>query len=809
MTLLQDLRYALRSFRKSPGFTFTALLTIALGVGANTAIFSVVNGVLLRPLPLGEPERIVLVGHRYTKIHLETGVSAIGFRFYHDQNRVFEKSAAFTGWEANLANGGEPERLVGQRVTSEYFAALGIGPIVGRAFTADEEQVGGAGDKVVILSEGLWAREFGRDPRILNKTIVVNGEAHTVVGVFRNGFRFGTDDIAIWKPLAFTPDQVSGCWGCEWLGMVARLKPGVGADAVERDLGRITRLVVAMPSSFRDGNWLLYSKSATEQVTGSVRPALLVLMGAVAFVLLIACANLANLLLARATARQREIAIRTAMGAGRGRLARQLLTESVFLSAIGGAAGLLLAWAAVKGLVASNPVNLPRIDAVGIDGRVLVFTGGITLLLGFLFGLAPAVQAARPALTGMLKDGVRASHRGGLRSALVVAEVALSLVLLIGAGLMLKSFRRWIAVDPGFRAERVLTFGVSLPNATYGKPEQQVAFFDQLRRGLAALPGVEAAGGNVALPMSNANWTRSFQVEGYTPPTNTSGPWGDFRAVTPGYFETMGIPIKRGRAFDETDIAGGRKVAVVDEVLAKKYWPGQDPIGKRVGFQQSRDSTTWLEIVGVVGHVMQNSPKDDEHTQLYQAFSQAPFTQLGLAVRTRAEPVALVPAIRRLVLAIDAQQPIFDIKAMEERVSGSSAQPRFLSLLLGLFAALAATLAAIGIYGVMSYTVAQQTRELGIRLALGAETGNVLRLVLNRGLALAGLGVAIGVGGAFALARLAASALLEKTLYQTSAVDPVIFSSVAAGLVAVAFAATWVPARRATRVDPVVALRAE
>ena len=806
-TLLQDLRYALRSFRKSPGFTFTALLTVALGVGANTAIFSVVNGVLLRPLPLGEPERVVLVGHRYTKINLETGVSAIGFRYYHDQNRVFEKSAAFTGWEANLANGGEPERLLGQRVTSEYFAALGLQPLIGRAFTRDEEQEGA--DKVVILSEALWARDFGRDRGILNKTIVVNGEAHTVVGVSRNGFRFGTEETDIWKPLAFTKDQISGCWGCEWLGMVARLKPGMTAAAVNGDLDRITKLVIAMPGSFRDGNWLLYSKSATEQVVGNVRPALLVLMGAVAFVLLIACANLANLLLARATARQREIAIRTAMGAGRGRLARQLLTESILLSTIGGGAGLLLAWGAVRGLVASNPVNLPRMDAVGIDGRVLAFTAGVTVLLGFLFGLAPAVQAARPALTGMLKDGLRASHRGGLRSMLVVAEVALALVLLIGAGLMLKSFRRWIAVDPGFRAERVLTFGVSLPNATYGKPEQQIAFFDRLRQGIAALPGVEAVGGNEALPMSNANWTRSFQVEGYQPPANTSGPWGDFRVATPGYFETMGIPLKRGRTFDETDQAGGRRVAVVDEVLAKKYWPGQDPIGKRVGFQSRGDSVAWLDIVGVVGHVMQNSPTDDEHTQLYQVFSQAPFTQVGLAVRTRGDPLSLVPAIRRLVLSIDPQQPIFDVKPMEERVSGSSAQPRFLSLLLGLFAGLAATLAAVGIYGVMSYTVAQQTRELGIRLALGAESGSVLRLVLNRGLVLAGLGIGIGVAGAYALARVVASKVLEKTLYQTSAADPAVFVVVALGLVAVAFAATWVPARRAMRVDPVVALRAE
>src|ERR1041385_5960268 len=482
-TFLQDVKFALRSFRKSPGFTLTALLTVALGIGANTAIFSVVNGVLLRPLPFADPARLVLVGHRYKSIHLETGTSAIGFLYYHDQSKSFEHSAGFTGWEANLARGPESERLVGQQVTSEYFATLGIPMVLGRGFTKEEEEQGK--DKVVILSEGLWTREFGRDRSILNQPLVVNGEAHTVVGIAREGFRFGTDATAIWKPLTFSPDQRAGCWGCEFMGMLARLKPGVTPEALQSDLDRLASQVRGIPNSFRDTNWGLYSKSATEQVVGNVRPALLVLMGAVGFVLLIACANLANLLLARATARQREIAIRTAMGAGRGRLARQLLTESILLSTIGGGAGLLLAWGAVRGLVASNPVNLPRMDAVGIDGRVLAFTAGVTVLLGFLFGLAPAVQAARPALTGMLKDGLRASHRGGLRSMLVVAEVALALVLLIGAGLMLKSFRRWIAVDPGFRAERVLTFGVSLPNATYGKPEQQIAFFDQLRRGLA------------------------------------------------------------------------------------------------------------------------------------------------------------------------------------------------------------------------------------------------------------------------------------------------------------------------------------
>ncbi len=801
-TLLQDIRYALRSFRKSPGFTLTALLTVALGVGANTAIFSVVTGVLLRPLPLGEPERVVLVGHDYKSINLKAGVSGAGFKFYQAQNRVFEKAAAFTGWEANLAGDGEPERLVGQRVTSEYFAALGIAPVTGRGFTAEEEQLGN--EKVLVLSEGLWARSFGRDRSVVGKSLVVNGEAHVVVGVMPNGFQFGTDPIAIWTPLAFTPEQVDpNCWGCEWMSMVARLKPGVTIDAAQKDLDRLAAEVRQNQASNRDADWGLYSKAATEQVVGNVRPALLVLMGAVGFVLLIACANLANLLLARATARQREIAVRTAMGASRMRLARQLLTESVLLSVIGGTAGLLLAYGAVRGLVASNPVNLPRMDAVGVDGTVLLFTSGITVLLGLVFGLAPAIQAARPALQGMLKDGVRSTHGGaGLRATLVVSEVALALVLLIGAGLMMKSFRKWVSVDPGFKSELVLTFGISLPKAKYPEDAQQTAFFDRVRQELGALPGVVAVGGNVSLPMTNNNWTRSFRVEGYQPPPNANGPWGDFRTVTPGYFGAMGIPVKEGREFEQSDAAAGRMVAIVDEVLAKKYWPGQSAIGKRVGYGGA--TPRWLEVVGVVGHVMQNSPKDDEHTQLYQPVAQAPFTGLGFAVKTRGEPLALVPAVRKLVLAVDPQQPIYDVRTMEERFSGSSSQPKFLSLLLGLFAAVAATLAAVGIYGVMSYTVAQQTRELGIRIALGAGTGSVLRLVLNRGLVLAGVGIALGVGGALGLGK-----VMSTQLFQTKAADPVVFGIVSLGLVGVALLATLIPARRAMRVDPIVALRSE
>jgi predicted permease len=404
----------------------------------------------------------------------------------------------------------------------------------------------------------------------------------------------------------------------------------------------------------------------------------------------------------------------------------------------------------------------------------------------------------------MLKDGVRSSHGGaGLRATLVVSEVALAIVLLIGAGLMLKSFRRWVAVDPGFNPERVLTMSVSLPSARYPGAPERVAFFDRLRQGIAAIPGEDKEVGNVALPKSNNNLTWSYMVEGYQPPPNGNGPWGDFRIATPGYFAAMGIPVKRGREFDEGDLRDGRKVAIVDEVLANKYWPGQDPIGKRVG-RGSDSNPDWWEVVGVVGHVMQNSPRDDEHTQLYRPFAQQSGARLGLAIRTRGAPLAIESAVRQLVLAQDPQQPVYDVMPMEARVSGSSSQPRFMSLLLGLFAAVAATLAAVGIYGVMSYTVAQQTRELGIRMALGAETSNVLRLVLNKGLVLAGVGIGIGLGGALALGKVMAS-----QLFQTRAADPLVFAGVSAGLVVVALLATLIPARRATRVDPVVALRAE
>jgi putative ABC transport system permease protein len=805
-TLLQDIRFALRGFRNAPGFTAVAVLTLALGIGANTAIFSVVHGVLLAPLPFREPDRLVVVGHHYPQINLKASVSAPGITFYRAENRVFESLSSFTGWNANLTVEGVPERVIGQLVQADYFGTLGVPVLRGRDFGPDEEQDAGA--KVVILSDGLWARAFGRDPAVLERSLVINGESYRVIGVVANGFQQAVP-AEIWAPLVFTPAQLTpGNWGNEFMGSVGRLRPGVTLEAAEADLERMAAMVRNIDGSFRDANWGLYLLTARDQLFGSVRPALLVLMGAVGFVLLIACANLANLLLVRASVRQREIAVRTALGAGRGRLIRQLLTECLLLALIGGAAGLLVARLAIGGFLAINPGNMPRAGEIGLDGPVLLFVLVVSLAIGVLFGLAPAWQLSRPAMFGMLKDGVRGTGdgmgRGSLRATLVVCEVALSLVLLIGAGLMIKSFQNLVDVDPGFDASQVMTAAIALPTAKFPEPAMRADFIERVIEGVAALPGVEVAGGVTGLPMTGQNSTRSFSVEGFQVPDGANGPWGDYRIAAPGYFEVMQVPLVRGRTFTAADRMGAPLVAVVDEVLAERYWPGENPLGKRIGWNVTADSIGWREVVGVVAHVIMGGPRDDVRTQMYVPALQVPPNGVMIVARVAGEPAALAGPIRQVVTAMDPDQPIFDAQAMTARLAGSTAQPRFTMLLLGLFGAMALALAAIGIYGVMSYSVAQQTRELGIRLALGAETGSVLRLVLNRGLVLALLGVVVGLGLALALGR-----LVQSQLYEVSPRDPGIFVVVAIVLGVVAVVSSYLPARRATRVDPIVALRME
>src|SRR5688500_11520393 len=807
-TFLKELRYGARRLKLSPAFTTVVVLTLALGIGANTAIFSVVNAVLLKPLPYREPDRLVTVEHFYPSLdNMKAPVSVRGFIDYRDSTESFSTMAVQSGWGANLTGLGDPERIQGSRVTGQYFATLGASAARGRTIVPGEDVEGK--ERVVVLSHALWQRLFAGDPTAVGKTVQLNGNTYDIIGVMPPHFRdFHNRQAEFWVPLAFTPAQLSGNgYTNEWLMLSARLKPGLTLQAAQNEMKLFgEQLKQTFPDQFPP-DWGLVTTPLSEKATGRIRPALLMLLGAVGFVLLIACANVANLLLARAAGRQKEVAIRTALGASRADLVRQLLAESFLLAAIGGAVGLGLAYVGVKALSASSLARLVAADGVPMDGTVLAFTAVLSLVTGRLFGLVPAAQISMTNFHDTLKEGGRSAtaDRGSntARRVLVVAEVALALMLLTGAGLLIKSFSMILGVSPGFEPRNVLTMGISLPVARYPNDTVRVAFWDDALARIATIPGVRGVAATTVMPFGGCWATGTFNVEGYTPKEGENNPWGDIRIASPGFAEAMKIPLKSGRFFNDQDVEGSPEVVVVDEEMVRRYWKDTDPVGKRIFFgDPGAADIDYLTVVGVIGHVKQEGLDAEDRVQLYFPHRQAVTGNMNVLVRTSVPPTSIIPQVRSAILAIDKDQPIAQVRTMEELLAQSVGQRRLSMLLLGVFAGVALLLASIGIYGVMSYSVAQRGHEIGIRMALGAARTTVLKLVLRQGMSLVAIGLAIGIAGALVLTR-----YLESQLFGVKPTDPLTFTLVAVVLATVALVATLVPAMRATKVDPMVALR--
>jgi predicted permease len=811
--LLQDLRYGIRMLAKKPAFAAVAVLALALGIGANTAIFSVVNAVLLRPLPFKDPDRLMIVWEDNTKLGFPKDTPApANFVDWRDQNQVFDGMAAVATQTFNLTGAGEPEKLEGQRVSASFFPLLGVEPTLGRSFLPEEDRP--EGERVVIMSHGLWQRRFGSDPAIVGKPLTLNGQPYTVVGVMPKSFRFPdpfeseTEENSVWVPIAFSSQEASNRGG-HYLLVYARAKPGVTVKQAQADMNTIA---ARLQQQYPDTNTSLGAvvTSLHEQVVGDIRPALLILLGAVAFVLLIACANVANLLLARAAARQKETALRTALGASRSRLIAQFMTESVLLAALGGAVGLLLAVVGMRVLVALMPANLSQAKDINIDAKVLGFTLLVSLVTGVIFGLAPALHASRPDLNESLKEGGKGTAgvaRSRVRGLLVISEVALALVLLIGAGLLINSFLRLRSVDPGFNADNLLTMKVVLPRLKYPDPVRRTAFYDELLQRVSSLPGVQSAGVTTNLPLTFKGNNGGVTIEGRPEPAPDERPIVITRTVSPDYFRTMNIPVLKGRQFSPQDTADKPGVVIVSEATARQFWPGEDAIGKRIKLGGFNSDAPWLSVVGVAKDVRQFELDIAPKPQAYFPYAQMTYSYLAprdLVVRTSGDPLGLAAAVRGEVWAIDKDQPVSNVATMEQILSNSVARQRFNMLLLVIFAAVALVLAAVGIYGVISYSVTQRTHEIGIRMALGATSKDVLTLVVGQGLKLVSAGVGIGLGSAFVLTR-----LMQSLLFGVSATDPTTFAAISAVLVAVAMLASYVPARKATKVDPMVALRYE
>ena len=809
--MLQDLHYAVRILFKSPGFTAIALITLALGIGVNSAIFSVVNAIVLRPLPYPDSHQLMVIWGNLHKTGLEEiEISVLELKDFQQQCQAFDQIAAYSTQGLNLTGVDQPERLRGAAISANLFPTLAVQPHLGRNFVAEEDQPGN--DNRVIISHSLWQRRFGGDPNTVNRTVQLDGRAMTVVGIMPADFHFPNKDVEAWIPLAFTPDLLEeNNRGSHFLNVIARLKPSVTQAQAQADIDTVTmRMSSEHASNYRSG-FSTTVRSMHEDLVGNVRQVMLILLGAVGLVLLIACANVAHLRLASATSRYREFAIRSALGASRGRVVRQFLTESVLLSFLGGAAGLVLALWVVRALVFLMPKDTPRLEEIRLDSRVVLFTLGTSLLTAIVFGLAPAFQAAKTNLNDVLKEagrsGTDSSRRLRLRNLLVVSEFALSLLLLICAGLMIKSLLRLQDVKPGFDSSKLLTMRIALPEAKYENFNQSRAFYEQLFDRLEARPEVKSVGGINLLPFGGGGGDRTFMIEDQPTAQGQTRPDEQIRFVTAGYFATMGIPLLSGREFTRHDLPDTQQVAIVNSAFVRKYWPNGNAIGKRVSF--STNNPKWYEIVGIVGNVKHRGLDAQDHPELYIPALQPLFEPgnvpgLYLAVRTVNDPMQVTSVVRSEVAAIDRDQPIASLMTMDQRISDSVAPRRFNMFLFGLFAALALVLAAIGIYGIMAFSVAQRTHEIGVRMALGASRSDVLRLILSNGFRLALIGIVVGLAIAFAATR-----LLSTLLYDVSTTDPAIFLIDALLLAGAALLACYVPARRATKVDPIIALRYE
>jgi putative ABC transport system permease protein len=800
-SLWHDLRYALRSLRQSRVFTVVALLTLALGIGANTAIFTVVKSVLLEPLPFPEPERIVVVLESNPEAGFEKfTLSPPNFRDIHDQNQVFSAMAAFAGDSIALTGNGPPERLRARRVTGEFFRVYGSEPLHGRVIgTADDQP---DAPPVAVLGHGFWQRRFAGDAAVVGRTLQLDGTPTTVIGVMPAHFSTTHD---LYVPLALDYEQADR--GSHWLIGLARLAPGVTLPQARDNLRAITAgLAEAYPES--NTGWSAVAEPLHELMVTNVRPALLVLTLAVGLVLLIACANVANLLLSRMALREREIAVRTALGAGRWQLMRQLLIESILLSVGGGLLGFLLAIRGTTLLVALNASDLPRSASIGVDLGVLGFTLVLSLVTGVVFGLLPAFRASRANLQQTLREGGRSSTGMGgqrLRTTLVLAEVSVALVLLIAAGLLIRSFTALVDVDPGFVADNVLTVQLNLPEARYAEEEARSAFYHQLFERLHEVPGVEQAAGVFPMPLTGSGYMLRFFVEGRPQPPPNQELVAHIREVAAGYIETLGIPVYRGRTVSTADDAGAEPVVVLNQSAANRFWPDQDPLGQRITFDDlDAEDLTWWRVVGVVGDVHHESLATATEPEIYRPLLQAPNESVTAVLRTSAAPTSVIDGVRNALIELDPELPLYNIRTLQQIVDESVAQPRFSSLLLGLFAGLALLLAAIGIYGLISYSVTHRLREIGVRLALGAGRGNILRLVLRQGMTPVVIGAVLGI-----VAALAATRLLASLVFDVSPADPLTFAAVTTLLLVIALLACLLPALRAIRVEPMVVLRDE